>query len=432
MENVFLISNIAQLKELGKIDVAIIIERTPFFNLIKPDFLVFCLEDHVSFLEGDNRTLIQYIIRYIKTIKVTTQEELDTSVLRYLKSCHIHEKYYRLPYETKESLDLFECGYPSDILEVYAYHTKSIVYLEKYNNTIIITNKPTPMRLYLSRPIFNKSFKVDYKYTDNLLSIIDQTGLFYFDGPHKDWKMVPQREIIDALISIVRDLVLSHPKKIAKYYDLKDNKNIIWRNTECMLYKKHVLTGGRDVRINPVVNCGYISGKSYGVELMTLFNSIGIYPETTWVRAMDILANKDLKPFLNLINRRLSKPLSKVDGKRRLLYELEKFIKPDLVSIVLYGYNRYDLSNILPRIGLFSKVYNKIRSSHLDDKQFVFVSCIFNGGNMMSNYQEWLEKIYKIFPQEKIIDKISKHMVSREKLLPLSAKNIQQIIATNC
>lgn len=432
MENVFFVADIGKLKELGKIDVAVIIEKTPFFNLLKRDFLIFCLEDHLSFLDIGNKTLIKYIVNYIKSIKVTTQEELDILILSHLRSTRIYEKCYYIPSETKDSLDLLECSYPSNILEVYAYYTQSIIYLEgNKNGTIVITNNPLPSstRVYLSKAIFNKSFKVDYKYTDKLLSIIsqiDQTGMFCFGAPHKDWKMVSHKEVMDALVEIVRGLFYSHPKKIGKYYDLKDTTIINGRNQECTLYKKYVMTGGREVKIYPSVNSGYIKGKNYGVEIGLLFNFVGIYPETSWERAVSILSTTTLRQFYGLINRRCRKKLSDIEVKRRLLYELERYIKPDLVKIVLFGYNRYDLSSILSQISPHSETYNKIRSSHLDEKQYVFVFSVFKVGDIITNYQEWLKEVYEVSPQ----NEISKYMVSREKLLPLSAKNIQQIMSS--
>lgn len=406
-------STLDQLNDIKDIDVIIIIERTPYFNLFKQRFLVFCMEDHFLIPNVKSLIMARFIAEFIKITNITTQEELNSKVVDFIKT---QPKYYNLYYleETKNPIKIKECSYPSDILETYAYYTKSIVYIVKHNDYYLIypegqtVEKGEKIRLFLSKGIFNRRFKVDYKYTDKLLRIIDNIKEVRFLAPHKDWKMVTLKEVKESLIAIIRRLLNSHPKKIGKYYNLNVDLVTCYRNEECTLIKKYVLNGGRDVSIDVNYKYLFLDRKKYKSLLEIFFKGIGITPLISWDRAMEILLNLDTKSmnhFTTLTNRRMTwikinRPrrigsLNKEFIKMRLVHEIEKYIKPNPVEIILYSYEQYDLTNIITNLHPNSREYYLLKNNddELDDH---FIKTLFAKGNLVDNYRKFLEE--KEFP----------------------------------
>ena len=170
------------------------------------------------------------------------------------------------------------------------------------------------------------------------------------------------------------------------------------------------------------------------------FGSLNIYLETTWERAMGILLERKykLQIFTDLIRRRAiwlkgKNPrkipnFSEIDIKTKLIHALEKQFRPNLKEIILFSYKNYDLTNILSTISHNSVTYTKIKTAKLDDQQAHFIGYVFKDSNILTNYKNWLDLIYNIFPQEEIIAKISGDMFSKEKFIQLPIKSLQLML----
>ena len=427
MNKVYIITNQAtdrsltldQLNDIKDVDVVIIMERTPYFNLFKQRFLVFCMEDHFLIPNVKSLIMARLIAEYIKITKITTQEELNTKVVDFIQTQPKY-KYYSLK-ETENPIEIKENSYPSNVIETYAYYTKSIVYIVEHDGYYLICpkgqtiEKRENIRLFLSKGIFNRNFKVDYKYTDKLLRIIDKIKEVRFLAPHKDWKMVNTKEVKESLINIIRRLINSHPKKIGKYYNLNDDLITCYRNEECILFKKYVLYNGRDVSITINYRYLFLDRKKYESLLNTFFRGCGITNLVSWDRAMEILLNfntKRMNHFTTLISRRMTwikvnKPrrieqLTEEFIKMRLIQEMDRYIKPNLVDIIIYSYEQYNLTNIISKLHPNSREYYLLKNDN-DELNDHFIEVLFDRGNILDNYRKFLgERKFPILSAKEI------------------------------
>ena len=189
MSNIYLVTpsktkwsvTLDQLNDIKNVDLIVIVEWTPYFKLIKSNIPVFCLEDHLSLANNKDGLILANII--INDVKTSGLIQFDR-IKFILNSFDYHD---RVPFKIQDKIITKDNTFPSNIIETYAYCVGATPYIFKRDNIYVISHEnKISTRLYLSKGIFNRSFKVDYNYTDKLLDIIDDIKEFRFLLPYKD------------------------------------------------------------------------------------------------------------------------------------------------------------------------------------------------------------------------------------------------------
>lgn len=423
---------------------------------------------------------------------------------RYFSGCNSNSKICRYISYTSgiQAIPLHKFRFAQDEIEVFAFMTGYIpcIFEEKGNYFLttqsdVIIMKTNFTKLWVDNKDLNKNYHITYKDIDSMLLILDKINNITVLGPVIKYKNITVELIKAYIVKTIKLVIAKYPVQIAKYYistatTILESMLIASRHTFCLLYRKNIIMNGRNTKINSYANFAYIDVYTFEHAVDTIFKSLKINPTFNWEQAMYILKNiictnnsKNnictigssgiLVKLANLIRRRLIwkhgdsfsclprylfKPISwHFDDKatvlpdnsrsfilRHILIQLERYLRPNKLDIIINGFMCYNLSDILKKIRWDNHIV-KILSKQNKPISTIFTctNIIFTKGknnSIYDNYINWvkfiyntLEKkhdLYPIFSSIENLDFIREEMPSLNNFLILSAKDIQRFLVT--
>ena len=377
--------------------------------------------------------------------------------------------------------------FPHSEVEVFAFMTGYIpcIYKEKGNYFLTtqsdaIINKINFVKLWIDEKHLNKDYRITHKDVDAMLLILDKISNITVLGPIMQYKKITVEIIKDYVIKTIKLVTAKYPVRIGSYYisnanTIVQSMIIASRYDFCLLYRKHIVMKGRNTTINSYANFAYIDVCTFEDKVDTIFKSLKINPTLRWEQAMEILQNTIdagiLVKLANLIRRRLIwkngnslsclprylfKPISwNFDDKaiflpgnsrsfimRHVLIQLERYLRPNLLDVIINGFMSYDLRHILKKIRWDNDIVKKLCKQ---DKPISIIFTLTKNNSVQSNsiydnYINWIKFIYNtldeqhdlypVFSLIENIDLIKEEMPSFNNFIKLSAKDIQILLNT--
>lgn len=382
---------------------------------------------------------------------------------------------------------------PTNEVEEYAFRTGFLPCIKSEGNStkrrltfMTYGGDPKQLPLWVDCHLFKLPFGPSFIYTDKLLLLLEELHNTCINvmGPPKMCQGITDKSIKGYIVNIIKILCDRYPKKIKRFYpsgkanpDAYETVIIAARHKMCVLYKKHILSGGRNTSLPEYQDFQYLNQEHFDHQLHDTFGKIGITSIMTLDEALAKL--KLAKPgymvkMANLIRRRIiwrrgnnvmmiPSFLRKVPAwwfnnqasvlpaealtfmYKRILTLLNVYLTPNVVDIIIHNFEKYDLEDVISNVHHHSQKCQELRRIALNTDNASlrsFLMCIFflhrEGTSIQDNYTGWKLIIYSPYAKgcSSQIEMDGMDNYDRKGRLPVknmfllkSAKDIQRISA---